>query len=87
MQTRPTDYLVNPEGYSNSLTKREHFALEMAKGLLSGGMRMSSDVTRASIILADNLIENLNDMPAGVVRDLADLEIEAVKPVMSYGKK
>ncbi len=48
---------------------------------------MSKEVTRAAIILADNLIENLNDMSAGVVRDLDEPEVEAVKPVMSYGKK
>jgi hypothetical protein len=87
MLTRPADYVMNPQGYSSSLTKREHFALSLATGLLSSGMRMSKEVTRAAIILADNLIENLNDMSAGVVRDLDEPEVEAVKPVMSYGKK
>ena len=72
MMTRQEDYVVPPvKGYSNSLSKREYIATCLAAGLLAK-MPMGSDVMRAAVILADDLIKALNEIPIGSNEKLPD---------------
>ncbi len=85
MLTRALDYVTNPDGYTSSLNKRELFALNLAAAILSGGKVPSAGVNRAAVILADDLINALNEEP-GLVTS-ADLEVLEETPKPTFGKK
>jgi hypothetical protein len=67
MKTKPNDsaYPLQPEGYKPEwgLTKREYFAAVAMQALVSRSNLSIGHIAKQSIVLADALIQELNNTP------------------------